>query len=121
MNDIIEKKTNRLNVETYHAYQEVRYRLKAQNTDALTLYHREDRLRSEVNRTECCYLQRAYGRYSRKLKIRQEEKKEKSKDLGLPVTTQPRKKKISIHDVAKQVKRKIAMNSKTSNKRQRKQ
>ncbi len=125
MNDIVDKKSNRLNVETYQAYQEVRYRLKAKKMTALQLYHREDKLHTPVNRSECFYLQTSYGRYSRKLQKRQEKKAERSaKELGITASTtaKPKQKKVSIHDVAKQVKRKIQKHasSKPPQKRQRK-
>ena len=67
MNHLINKKTNRISV-TYQAYQDIKYDLQAKDTNTIKLYHREDILKSPVDRAICYYIQTASSRHKGKQK-----------------------------------------------------
>ena len=68
MNNIINRKTNRLNVKTFAAIQAVKYDLKATNETTLTRYRRKNSLRSPVNFKLCKRIQGSRKSYHKNLK-----------------------------------------------------
>ena len=68
MNHLINKKTNRISVTTYQAYQDIKYDLQAKDTNTIKLYHREDILKSPVDRAICYHIQTASSRHKGKQK-----------------------------------------------------
>lgn len=102
MNDIINPKTNRMNVSTYAAIQNVKYELKSQKKTSLALFHRKDILRSPVDRQLMYHMQTAYGRHNRKRQAEAESSES---------SEQP-KKKQNVHEVAKKIKSKFPFQNK---------
>ena len=81
MNDIIDKKSNHLDIKTYSPMQAVKYDLKARKTPTLQHYHREDIHHDPVDKSLIFHMLTAYGRYHRKLQV-EKEKKELKKQEG---------------------------------------
>ena len=101
MNNIINKKTNRLNVETFSAIQSIRYDLKSTQQDTFSRYRRINFLRSPINRPLCRKMSLSYKTYSEKLEKLRNKRKKSREDLG--VKTVAKKKRISVHHRAEKV------------------
>ena len=64
MNNVINKKTNRINVETVNAIQTVKYDLKAKNGTTILRYSRTDVLRPPIDRRLCYRVHDTCAEYS---------------------------------------------------------
>ena len=89
MNDIICKKTNRMEVKTFSALQNVRYFLKSKEkhqekkqskklSTSLDLFHRDDIKKDPVDSKVSRHMQMAHGRYRKSLAQKKEKSKEKT-------------------------------------------
>ena len=114
MNDIIDKKSNRLDIKTYSAMQAVKYDLKARKTSTLQHCHREDIHHDPVDKSLIFHMQTAYGRYYRKLQVEKEKKAEESKKGEGPRKSTP---KLTVHQLAQKMKKKIMKKGKVDKKR----
>lgn len=63
MNDIINGKTNRMNVDTYNAIQGVKYGLKATGKSRIEYFHKEDFLHERANPSLVRNMQSSSGIY----------------------------------------------------------
>ncbi|KAJ8047715.1 hypothetical protein HOLleu_06778 [Holothuria leucospilota] len=66
MNHVVNKKTNRLDVETFSAIQTVKYDFMNTGESAIQRYHRANKLKSPVDGSVCYHMRTAYGRHKRK-------------------------------------------------------
>ena len=105
MNNIINKKTNRLNVETFCAIQSIRYDLKSTQQDEFSRYRRINFLRSPINRQLCRKMSLSYKTNSEKLEKLRNKRKKSREDLG--VKTVGKKKRISVHHQAEKVMKQV--------------
>ena len=115
MNDIINKKSNRMNIDTFSAIQTLKYDLKSKETTTLKLYRREDIHKTPVDKALVYHMHTAYGRYKRKAEAKSEEAKQKAKCLKLASVPKPKPK--SVHSIAQDTVRKILTKNKTYRKR----
>jgi hypothetical protein len=83
MYDIINSKTNRLDISTYSAMQSIRYDLAAKCTTSEKLYHRADILRTPVNQSLVYHMNTSAGRYKKRLQSTRTETEQKRKRLKL--------------------------------------
>ena len=102
MNNLINTKTNRLDIETYSAMATTRYQLISKKSRALTQFRRKDVLHDPVDKNVCFYLQTASGRYNRKLKQRRRQKDDTAESLNVSNKKHP--KNVSFHQQSKNVK-----------------
>ena len=102
---IINKKTNRLNVETFSAIQSIRYDLKSTQQDTFSRYRRINFLRSPINQPLCRKMSLSYKTYSQKLEKLRNKRKKSCEDLG--VKTVAKKKSISVHHRAEKVMKQV--------------
>ena len=100
MNNVINSKTNRLNVKTFAAIQAVKYDLKATNETTLTRYRRKNSLRSPVNLKLCKRIQSSRKSYHENLKQKRKSKKRRQETLGVVLVV--KKKKVSVHKKAEE-------------------
>ena len=99
MNNVINRKMNRLNVKTFAAIQAVKYDLKATNETTLTRYRRKNSLRSPVNLKLCKRIQSSRKSFEN-LKQKRKSKKRRRETLGfVPVV---KKKNVSVHKKAEE-------------------
>ena len=61
MNNVINKKTNRINVETVNAIQTVKYDLKAKNETTISRCRHTDLLRSPIDHHWCYRVHHSYA------------------------------------------------------------
>ena len=97
MNDIISSKTNRLQIKTFSAIQKVEYDLKASNQTSIQKYHRFNFLRSPVDQELCSKITSSWKAY--------EDMKRHNEEMG--VSTITKKKRVSPHEEAAQLKKKV--------------
>ena len=105
MNDVINKKTNRLNVETFASIQTVKYDLRANDTTSIHRYKRINFLRSPINRQMCKKMQLSKKAYDAKLEKLRQKRASDRKDMD--IQPPPKRRKTSVHVKAKQLKKKV--------------
>ena len=105
MNDVINKKTNRMNVSTFAAIQTVKYNLRAENETSINRYKRLNFLRSPINRDQCRKMQLSRKAYEDKLADEREKRKKVQQDYDLQPAAKKRKK--TVHEQAKSLKEKL--------------
>ena len=78
MNDIIDKKSNRMGIDTYSEIINVKYSLQATSSSAL--YRRSDPIHDPVNKNLCYYIRIAHARFKKRSSVKKQtiEKKQKS-------------------------------------------
>jgi hypothetical protein len=79
MGDVIDKRSSRMNIETYDSIQTVKYALLAKERNAVQHFQKEDYLHDHVDVNLCNNLRSAYSKY----KAVQEEKREKTEKKKL--------------------------------------
>jgi hypothetical protein len=99
MNDVINKKTNRIDCDTFNAIQSIKYDLQAKKASTIDVYKWEDKLRSPVDKATCYHVQTAYSRYQRRLQ-------EKNPSRVGSRSGKPAVKK-SVHQVAESLKKRM--------------
>lgn len=82
MNNIINKKTNWIHVETFAAIQTIKYKLRAMKQSSVTRYKRINFLRSPIIRKLCQPMQLFYKAQSDKLEALKQNKKRKKLEFG---------------------------------------
>ena len=102
MNNVINKKTNRINVETVNAIQTVKYDLKAKNEITISRYHRTNVLRSPIDRRLCYRGHHSYALYKKKLETVRNKRKRKRDEMGTKEVSKT--KKTPVHVRAKKLK-----------------
>ena len=90
MNDVINKKTNRMNVDTFSAIQTVKYDLRAKRQSSISKFHRINFLRSPINTKMCKRMMLSRKAYNEKLGAIRRKRKKNSEELG---TNPPKKKR----------------------------
>ena len=77
MNDIIDKKSNRMGIDTYSGIINVKYSLQATSSSAL--YRRLDPIHDSVNKNLCYYIRTAHARFKKRSSVKKQtvEKKQK--------------------------------------------
>ena len=98
MNNLVNKKTNRIAVETYSALQTIRSHVKSKKKSALQYFHREDILHDPVDKDLCFHMQTAYGHYKKHLQQKAQDRAEKEKTLQI---VPPKKSVSTVHQRAK--------------------
>ena len=83
MNDIINPKTNRLEVKTFAAIQSLRYALKAKHKSSLQLFHRADVRKDPVDHLIAKHLQTSHKTYVARLNAIAKAKLEKARSFAL--------------------------------------
>ena len=109
MNNLINKKTNRLDVETYSAMATTRYQLMSKKSRSLVQFRRKDVFHDPVDKNVCYHLQTASARYNNKLKQRRRRKEDNAARLNVSNKKHP--KDASFHEKAKGVKAAIKKKS----------
>jgi hypothetical protein len=104
MNDVVNPKTNRLDITTVNAIMSVKSELQAKKTTTLQQYHREDKVYSPVDGPTVYHMQTSYGRYNKRLG---------EKKRPLKIKQAPNQ---SIHVRATELKKKMLMKRKSSQK-----
>ena len=104
MNRIINEKTNRLDITTNHAYQNVKFHLKSKKTTTLQHYKRTDILKSPLDKSLCYHMQSASGRRKMKEKKARAKKAKQKKEMLSTTAAKPKKKdRITASKVKKHV------------------
>jgi hypothetical protein len=115
MNNLITGKTNRLDISTYAAYQDVKYDLRARKTTTLKLYHRDDIHKSPVDRPVCFHMQTACMRHKKRQGVSKAQKNPTLSNRQTPSMHQ-RADKIKV---AMAKKRKVSHSNPTVSKKRR--
>ena len=102
MNNVIKKKTNRINIETVNAIQTVKYDLKAKNETTISRYQRTDVLRSPIDRRLCYRVPHSYALYKKNLETLGNARKRKRDEMGSKEVSKT--KKMPVHVRAKKLK-----------------
>lgn len=105
MNDIINKKTNRLHTDTFAAIQTVKYDLKCKNQTSISRYKRINPLRSPINQPLCKFILSSWKSYDNKLRNIRDKRKRHNLEMG--VTTVQKRKKICPYKQASSLKKKV--------------
>ena len=82
MNNVINKKTNRINIETVNAIQTVKYDLKAKNETTISCYRHTDILRLPIDHRLCYRVHHSYALYKKKLETLRNARKKKCDEMG---------------------------------------
>ena len=96
MNNVINKKTNRINVETVNAIQTVKYDLKAKNETTISCYRRTDVLRSPVDRRLCYCVHHSHALYKKKLETLRNARKRKRDKMGTKEVSKTKKTPVHV-------------------------
>lgn len=91
MSDIIDKRSGRMQIDTYSAIQTVRYKLLSEKKSAVEFFHKKDFLHQPIDATLCRNLRSSRMNYQKEL---DEKKKEMDSKRNSQQTIQPMKKKI---------------------------
>ena len=107
MNNVIDAKSNRMDIKTFSSIQTIKYNLRAQATTSLKLFHRDDILYSPVDRPLSYHMQTASARKKKEEKQRTEAKKAKqtSKKSAKKAAADRPSTCSSIHSKAKQLRK----------------
>ncbi|XP_060760334.1 NLR family CARD domain-containing protein 3-like isoform X6 [Neoarius graeffei] len=76
MNDVIDQRSDNMNVETFNAIQTVKYTLMSRGKTAMQLFRREDVKFGEVDRTLCKNINSAAATYKHQQRVNKEEKQQ---------------------------------------------
>ena len=82
MNDIIDSRSGRMEIETYSAIMTTKYFLKSSGKSAATKFKRKDILRDPVDSTLSYYMRTSSSRYKKCLKSKREKMLLKKKNLS---------------------------------------
>lgn len=99
MNNIINPKTNSMDVHTYESIHKIKYSLLNHDKTSVQLYQRKDPVYSPVDPSLCYYMQTAASRMKRSKTVK---------------TTKKRIPKVSVHKTAESVKAQIEKNAITA-------
>ena len=83
MNDLIDKKSNRIDIATYDSIMTVKYNLKSKTSSEV--YHRKDPLHDPVDKNICYYLRMLNAWYKKRMDGKRKNKKEVHKTIGAKV------------------------------------
>ncbi|XP_064607853.1 uncharacterized protein LOC135472323 [Liolophura sinensis] len=81
MNDVIDAKSGRLNIETYQAIQNIKYGLKASGKSAVEYFKKRDHLHDKVDHTLVRNVKRSFSQYKAILEEKKSVATEKQKQL----------------------------------------
>ena len=70
MNDIIDKKSNRMGIDTYSGIINVKYSLQATSSSAL--YRRSDPIHDPVNKNLCYYIRTAHAKFKKRSSVKKQ-------------------------------------------------
>eukprot|EP00111_Clytia_hemisphaerica_P013916 TCONS_00040959-protein len=111
MNDIIDRKSNRMNVETYDGIMTVKYSLQSKSSSEI--YHRKDPLYDPINSNAVYFVRTANARYKTRIAKKRKEKSDSNKALGAKKIPVERKKQ-SVHKVVETIREEICEKVKKS-------
>ncbi|XP_064597320.1 uncharacterized protein LOC135463806 isoform X2 [Liolophura sinensis] len=83
MNDVIDAKSGRLNIETYQAIQNIKYGLKASGKSAVEYFKKRDHLHDKVDHTLVRNVKRSFSQYKAILEEKKSVATEKQKQLDI--------------------------------------
>lgn len=105
MNDIINKKTNRLHVDTFAAIQTVKYDLRAKKQTSISRFRRINFLRSPIDQKLCRRMRLSRKAYGEKIEALKTKRKKRNEEMGVvPVA---KRQKVSVHREASTLKNKL--------------
>ena len=81
MNNIIDSRSGRTEIDTYSAIMTVKYQLKSAGVTASSRFCRKDILRDSVDRNMCYYIRIAFSRYKKRLATKGEEMLQRQRNL----------------------------------------
>ena len=105
MNNIISLKANRLQIKKISAIQKVKYDLKASNQTSVQKYRRINFLRSPLDQKLCSKITSSWKEYKDRLKETRQKKKRHNEEKV--VSTIIKKKRVSPHEEAAKLKKKV--------------
>ena len=105
MNDIINKKTNRIHVDTFAAIQTIKYDLRAKQQSSISRFRRINFLRSPINQKLCKRMRLSRKVYGEKLEALKQRRKKRKEDMGIAPPS--KRKKTSVHMEAATLKDKL--------------
>lgn len=82
MNEVLDQRSGKMNVETFNAIQTVKYVMLSRGQTAIQLFRREDAKFGEVDRTLCSNVSTAAATYRRKLKEKAVEREVQHRQFG---------------------------------------
>ncbi|XP_066924720.1 uncharacterized protein [Clytia hemisphaerica] len=94
MNDIIDRKSNRMNVETYDGIMTVKYSLQSKSSSEI--YHRKDPLYDPINSNAVYFVRTANARYKTRIAKKRKEKSDSNKALGAKVKLNFNKRQLTV-------------------------
>ena len=85
MNDIIDERSGRTDIETYNAIQTVKYHLKAEHKNSIEMFSRTVKLQDPINRALCNNFRSASSKYRENLKQKRDENESRKRKLNITV------------------------------------
>lgn len=103
MNDVIDNKSGRLNLETYSVIQTIKYRLSADEKTAIQFFQKKDYMHESVDKILCKNMNSSNREYKADLEKKRDEKLLKKRELDIRAknTNSKRKAKELIANAAK--------------------
>ena len=83
MNDVVDNKSGRLNIQTYSAIQTIKYQLKAEEKTAIQYFHKKDYLHEGVDKVLCRNMNTSNKEYKADLDRKKQEKCVKRRELDI--------------------------------------
>ena len=100
MNDIIDSRSGRTEIDTYSVIMTVKYQLKSAGVTVLIKFHRKDNLRGPVDGNVCYYIRTACSRYKKRLASKREVMLQRQRKLTTKKNPKIKgaKKKSKVHE-----------------------
>ena len=100
MNDIIDSRSGRTEIDTYSVIMTVKYQLKSAGVTVLIKFHRKDNLRGPVDGSVCYYIRTACSRYKKRLASKREVMLQRQRKLTTKKNPKIKgaKKKSKVHE-----------------------
>ena len=115
MNDIIDKRSSRMDISTYSAIMKVKYGGMAEGVSCTNKFHRRNVLRNPVDRVLSYNMRMAHSRYYKQLKEKRKKNSEKknlyqtvSGSINVRKSSSGKKRKAEIHQAAASMKEVVA-------------
>lgn len=86
MNDVIDSKSGRINIDTYNSIQNVKYSLKSADKSAVEYFKKKDYLHEKVDASLCANLRSSCRQYKAALATKKEQSEERKRTLNIVIS-----------------------------------
>ena len=113
MNDIIDSRSGKMDIDTYSAIMTTKYNLKSSGKTSTQKFARKDVLHAPIDSKMCYFIRTSNSRYKKRLSKNAEVLKQKKEQLQShkPNSYHIKKKKATVHEKAKLLTESVKVNA----------